>query len=203
MINNSDSNSKHFYLDHSFKVRQRQKIGLLRSAFLLLYYCLAKHLPDTPLPLSNLSMKLRKFLVKRIFKKCSNNFKVHSGVDFGSGINVEIGEFSSINRDAWIGNDTKIGNYVMMGPEIIILSGGHNFSDLTIPMINQGSSQRKPVKIGDDVWIGTRTIILPGIQIGSHSIVGAGSVVTKDVPDWAIVGGNPARIIRYRNDNVV
>ena len=66
-------------------------------------------------------------------------------------------------------------------------------------MCQQGFSDSKPVRIGDDVWIGMRVTILPGVTVGSHCIIGAGAVVTKDVPDYAIVGGNPARILRTRN----
>lgn len=54
--------------------------------------------------------------------------------------------------------------------------------------------------IGDDVWIGTNVIILPGVNVGNHCIIGAGAIVTKDIPDYAIVGGNPAKIIRMRNE---
>lgn len=88
----------------------------------------------------------------------------------------------------------------MMGPEIIIISGSHNFERTDISMREQGAPPRRAVVIGNDVWIGTRSIILPGVNIGSHSIIGAGSVVTKDVPEWAIVAGNPAKIIRFRNE---
>ncbi len=63
----------------------------------------------------------------------------------------------------------------------------------------QGVKSCEPVIIGDDVWIGTRVIILPGKKIGTGAILGAGAVITKDVPDYAIVGGNPAKIIKYRN----
>jgi len=189
---------KGFFVDKSSEVLKRQGIGLKRSLYLLLYYTIARHLPDTPLPLSGFSMYLRKVLARKIFKESHKNIKVHADVDFGTGINVKIGENSSLNKGAWIGNDTVIGDEVMMGPEIIVLSGGHQFDDITIPMTHQGATPRRPVIIGDDVWIGTRSIILPGLKIGSHSIVAAGSVVTKDVPEWAIVGGNPAKIIRYR-----
>ncbi len=193
-----DKNPEGFLIDNPSNVLKRQKIPFEKSLRLLLYYCIAKHLPDTPLPLSGLSMTLRKNLVKKIFKKSGKYFKVHAGVDFGTGVNVEIGENSSLNKRAWIGNDTIIGNNVMMGPEIIVLSGSHHFDDITRPMTEQGATIRKPVIIGNDVWIGTRSILLPGVKIGDHSIIGAGSVVTKDVPEWAIVGGNPAKIIRYR-----
>ena len=90
-----------------------------------------------------------------------------------------------------------IGNDVMMGPEVVILTYSHKFDRLDIPMNDQGSYV-DPVMIGNDVWIGTRSIILPGVKIGNGVLIGAGAVVTKDVPDYAIVGGVPAKIIRYR-----
>jgi maltose O-acetyltransferase len=179
-------------------VFKNQKISLKQSFFILIYYLLGKHLIDTPLPGSNLAMRFRAFLCRRIFKSYKGYFKVHSNVDFGSGINVEIGNNTSLNRGAWIGNDTVIGDNVMMGPNVSILSGSHNFDRTDIPMTEQGAPPRQRVIIGDDVWIGTRTVILPGVKIGSHSIIGSGSIVTKDVPEWAIYGGNPAKLIKYR-----
>lgn len=65
-------------------------------------------------------------------------------------------------------------------------------------MCQQGFTDSKPIVIGNDVWIGTRVIVMPGVHIGDHSIVGAGSIVTKDVPEWAIVGGSPAHILKMR-----
>ena len=91
-----------------------------------------------------------------------------------------------------------IGNNVMMGPEVIIYTSGHKHDRIDIPMMEQGSSEVQPVKIGNDVWIGGRVIILPGVKVGNGAIIGAGAVVTKDVPDYAIVGGNPAKVIRMR-----
>jgi maltose O-acetyltransferase len=79
-------------------------------------------------------------------------------------------------------------------------SYSHAYDRLDIPMDQQGFEDPTPIHIGDDVWIGARVIILPGVNIGSHCIIGAGSVVTKDVPDYAIVGGVPAKIIRMRNE---
>lgn len=177
----------------------RLKIGVLKSVFILIYYVIGKHLPTPPLPGSKFGMWFRKQLCKKIFLKTSASFKVHAGVDFGSGALIKIGENSSFNKGAWIGNDTVLGNNVMMGPNVSILSGSHNFDRLDIPMNEQGAPKRKPVIIGNDVWIGTRSIILPGVNIGNHSIIGAGSVVTRDVPEYGIVGGNPAKVIKYRN----
>lgn len=86
----------------------------------------------------------------------------------------------------------------MMAPDVIIIGENHQFSRLDVPMRLQGYQEYPPVYIDDDVWIGARVIILPGITIGKGSILGAGSVVTKDVPPFSIVAGNPARIIRNR-----
>lgn len=67
-------------------------------------------------------------------------------------------------------------------------------------MCKQGEAAERPVHIGDDVWIGSRVTILPGASIGTGAIIGAAAVVTKDVPECAVVGGNPARILKRRQD---
>lgn len=188
-----------FFLDKSSDVRARQKISKMKSVYILLYYSVAKHLPSPPLLFGGVGNKIRVALARKIFKKTPAKFKVNRGVDFGSGVNIEIGMNTSLSRGTWIANDTVIGDDVMMGPEVVILSGSHNFNDPSIPITKQGSSERRPVTIGNDIWIGTRVIILPGVKVHDHAIIAAGSVVTKDVPEWAIVGGNPAKLIRYRN----
>jgi maltose O-acetyltransferase len=91
-----------------------------------------------------------------------------------------------------------IGRDVMMGPGVILLTRNHRFDRLDAPMRLQGGAEERPVVIGDDVWIGTRAIVLPGVTVGDGAIIAAGAVVTAPVPSRAIVGGNPARIIRYR-----
>lgn len=85
----------------------------------------------------------------------------------------------------------------MMGPDVTILTHTHNIERTDIPMGQQGMRVAEVV-IGNDVWIGMRSIIMPGVCIGNGVVIGAGAVVTKDVPDFAIVGGVPARIIKYR-----
>ena len=88
----------------------------------------------------------------------------------------------------------------MMGQDVLIFPSNHNFSDLETPMSKQGAGQIRILHIEDDVWIGSRAMILASVnKIGKGAIVAGGSVVTKDVPDYAIVGGNPAKIIKYRN----
>lgn len=93
-----------------------------------------------------------------------------------------------------------IGNDVMMGPYCTMMTYSHNHDRLDIPMNQQGFEPERVKYIGDDVWIGRNVTILPGANVGSHCIIGAGAVVTKDVPDYAIVGGVPAKVIRFRNE---
>ena len=86
----------------------------------------------------------------------------------------------------------------MMGPDVIILSGNHAHDLIDIPLKFQGNSEEQPVSIEDDVWIGARVIILPGVHVGKGSILGAGAVVTKNIPRYSVVAGNPARIVNVR-----
>jgi maltose O-acetyltransferase len=186
------------YIKSTGDLLKRQRLPLSGILYTALFYIIANRLPDTPMPGSFTSGKIRKWLCRRIFKRCGVDVRIHSGIDFGTGVNLELGDHSSINKECWISNDTIIGRDVMMGPEVIILSSSHNHEKTSIPMRQQGAPERQPVIIGDDVWIGTRAIILRGVKVGSHSIIAAGSVVTKDVDDWSIVGGNPARVIGTR-----
>ena len=84
----------------------------------------------------------------------------------------------------------------MIGPELMCYTTNHQTMRTDIPMIKQGFARERPIIIGNDVWIGSRVIILGGVRIGDGAIIGAGSVVTHDVPPYVVVGGNPARIIK-------
>lgn len=86
----------------------------------------------------------------------------------------------------------------MMGTDVTIITRNHRFDRTDIPMMEQGFEEERPVYIGNDVWIGDRVLILPGVHIGDGSIIAAGAVVTKDVPPYSIVAGVPARKIRDR-----
>jgi len=173
-------------------------VQMARTLFLLLYYGFAEHLPVSYNPfIGKSSKKARYFCCKHLFAKCGKNVNVEHGADFESGKNIEIGDNSGLGIDSKIGMAT-IGDNVMMGPNVLIISKNHKYSDLDKPMLAQGGEEHKRVFIGDDCWIGSRVIILPGRRIGKGAVVGAGAVVTRDVPDFAVVGGNPARIIKYR-----
>ena len=167
--------------------------------FYLFYYYFARYLPISYSKIfGNISKSTRKNIVKHIFKKCGENVNVERLASFGSGRLVEIGDNSGIGINCLIPHNIIIGKNVMMGPDVIILSHNHNFSRIDVPMNSQGMQEDLINIIEDDVWIGTRAIIMPGIKISEGSIIGAGSVVTKDVPPYSIVGGNPAKLIRKR-----
>lgn len=125
---------------------------------------------------------------------------IEKGCWFGDGHGIEIGDYSGIGIDCYVPNDIVIGKYVMMGPRCYLFGRvTHEYSDPNIPMYVQGfKTLPKRTVIGDDVWIGRQVMILPGITIGSHSIIGAGSIVTKDVPPYSVVAGNPAEIKHKR-----
>lgn len=125
----------------------------------------------------------------------SVNFQRRTDIGYG----LSIGDYSSVGEGSTLGETVTIGKYVMMGPEVLIYTRNHSFDSTSSPMQKQGYQAEKPVVIGNDVWIGARVIILPGVKIGDGVILGAGAVVTKDVPDYAIVGGNPSKILKYRN----
>ena len=168
--------------------------------YMLLYYGLATHLPPVDAPLGSLSQLFRNFLAKKLIKKFGNDVRVNPKASFGSGLRVEVGDNCNLPSGLIVIGDLKLGNDVMMGPEVVFISYNHEVSDLEVPMRMQGATDSKPIIVGNDVWIGMRVMVMPGVKIGSHSIIAAGSVVTKDVPEWGIVGGNPAKVIKYRKD---
>lgn len=112
------------------------------------------------------------------------------------GDNVHLGPKTEIDGTG----DVEIGNGVIFGPEVCVYTRNHNFNsdDLSaLPFDNKFLVGKVIIK--DYVWIGRRVVILPGVTIGKHAIIGAGAVVSKDIPDYAIAVGNPAKIIKYRN----
>ena len=119
-------------------------------------------------------------------------------VEFFNVRNSEIGDNSGIGAYSSIGT-VKIGNYVMMGTHCLIISQNHRFDDRSIPMCRQGFQEDRPVTVEDDVWIGSRVIILPGVRMGQGAIIGAGAVVTEDVEPYTLVAGNPAKMVGRRN----
>lgn len=86
-----------------------------------------------------------------------------------------------------------------MGPDVVMMATSHEFKDLNTPINMQGAKPEEPIVIGDDCWIGTRVIILPGVHLGNKCIVAAGAVVTRSFPDKCIIGGVPAKLLKIRS----
>ena len=161
-----------------------------------IFYLGASNLPGSFARVNIGQKQIRALCGKMILSKCGKKVNIEKGASFTS--SVELGDHSGIGIRAQINGKVIIGKNVMMGPDVCIYAINHAFDRTDIPMNLQGVTPEKPVAIGDDVWIGARVIILPGVHIGTGAVIGAGAVVTKDVPDYAVVGGNPARILKLR-----
>lgn len=113
--------------------------------------------------------------------------------DYGSHIEVGKNFFANYNCTIIDVAKVKIGDNCQMAPNVAIYTAGHPIHPVARnSMYEYGIS----VTIGDNVWIGGNTVILPGVHIGSNTVIGAGSVVTKDIPDWSVAVGNPCRVIK-------
>jgi len=175
------------------------KVYIIKKLFLIFYYLVASNLPSSFFPLGRLFNSIRVFTLKKIIPIGSNN-KIQPHVYIGSGNNISIGSFCQINENCRL-IDVHIGNYVMIAPNVQLIGGfTHKHDRLDIPMVLQGEIYKGEIIIEDDVWIGINAIILPNVRIGKGAIIAAGSVVTKNVESYSIVGGNPAKLIRFRKN---
>jgi maltose O-acetyltransferase len=170
----------------------------MRAFCLLIYYAVAQHFPTQPMPSWKFGYEFRRFLVKQIFASCGDGVIIKQHAYFGDGSTLRVGHRAQIGINSRIDRDVTIGDDVLMGPDVVIMSGGHAFEAPDIPINQQGSVEHRPVVIGNDVWIGTRVIIMPGVKIGDGSVIGAGSIVTKNVPSYSVAIGAPAKVIRTR-----
>lgn len=170
---------------------------LVRMAALAAYYLIASHLPDLAFPGGQLFNAIRCELLQLALPACGAGNEIDSQVYLGDGSDVLIGSRCQINRGCRI-NHVTIGDEVMIGPQAIVLGAMHRSDELDVPMIDQGTLQVAPGTIERDVWIGARAIIMPGLRIGTGSIIAAGAVVTHDVEPWSVMAGVPARRVRDR-----
>lgn len=141
------------------------------------------------------SHKERRTILEKLLGKIGNECTILPMFHCDYGYNIEIGEafFSNVNLVILDGAKVTIGNHVYIAPNVGIYTAGH---PLDMIQRRQGLEYARPITIGNDVWIGAGSSILPGVTIGSNVVIGAGSVVTRDLPDNCLAVGNPCRIIR-------
>lgn len=160
------------------------------------YNVIAKKLPSSYLPGYRWTRKVRAYCGRFLLDHCGTNINIEPRVDLYFG-GVSLGDNSGIGENSKI-SSCHIGNNVMIGRNLTVIPRDHCFERTDIPMIQQGFTKIEPIIIDDDIWIGDNVTILKGVHIHSHSIIAAGAVVTHDVPEYAIVGGVPAKVIKYR-----
>ena len=129
---------------------------------------------------------------------CGENVNIERGANFGSGFRLRIGDNSGIGVNCTVPGNIVIGKNVMMGPDCYVLSTNHSFDRIDLPMIQQGNTIQLDTVIEDDVWIGRQVIFTPGRIVKKGSIIAAGCVLSKNFPEYNIIGGNPSRIIKTR-----
>ena len=167
---------------------------------LLFYYVVLRYLPEgyhhSFLKPFNAA---RSFVCRKIFQKCGANVTVHRGAYFGSGRKLSIGANSNLGVNSFINarGGISLGENVLMGPDVMILTGMHNFRNINVP-IQEQPMDYAPVLIGNDVWLGARVVVLPGKTIGDGCVIGANSVVSKDIPAYSVAAGAPIKIIKSR-----
>jgi len=162
-----------------------------RKLFYWLYLAFSVKLPANYRPLGKLSRAIRHANVQRFLLQCGEKLNIEKNANCS--LDIVIGHRSMLGENCRVYGGTCIGNDVLMGPDVKIYTRNHRFDDIETPIHLQGVEQ-KPVTIKDDVWIGANVIILPGVTIGKGAVIGAGSIVTRSIPDYAVACGNPAKI---------
>jgi len=155
-----------------------------------------RNTPEDYRPYSLFFPFLRRLFVSSYLKKCGQRLRVKNRAEIAP--NCIVGNDSELGTRCMIQSNVEIGNNVIMGPDVKIYSRNHKSDRIDIPIQKQGKEFLE-TKIGNDVWLGANVLILPGVTIHDHSIIAAGSVVTKDVPEYALAGGVPAKILKFRN----
>lgn len=163
----------------------------MRRVWHVIYNIIASKTPES-------FQGFRNFCVRRFVQSAGKNLSIGRRAFIHK--NTVIGSNSGVGRDCTINNGVIIKDNVMMGPEVLIYTQNHRFDKTDVPMRTQGMGEIKPVVIEDDVWIGARVTILPGVTIGEGSVIGACAVVSKSIPPYSVAVGNPARVVKNRKE---
>jgi maltose O-acetyltransferase len=143
--------------------------------------------------------ELRRFICTELFGDAGQSVWMQPPFYCDYGSNIELGDRVFFNFNCIVLDVCRvtIGDYTMFGPAVQILTPMHPLN----AELRRKQEYGKPIEIGSDVWVGGGALILPGVRIGSRSVIGAGSVVTRDIPDGVFAAGNPCRVIRELADN--
>jgi maltose O-acetyltransferase len=109
-----------------------------------------------------------------------------------------MGDYARIGKDCELHGEVHLGDHILMAPECVFYTVNHEHGNLDVPMDLQGDTDMNAIYVGNDVWLGRRVMVMPGVHIGDGCIVAAGAVVTKDLPPYCVGGGVPAKVIRPR-----
>ncbi|MEO5924959.1 MAG: sugar O-acetyltransferase [Bryobacteraceae bacterium] len=136
----------------------------------------------------------RRSLLEQIFAKGGDTVWMQPPFSCDYGFNIELGERVFFNFNCVVLDTCKvtIGDFTLFGPGVQILTAMHPLN----AELRRKQEFGKPIDIGSDVWVGAGALILPGVRIGSRAVIGAGSVVTRDVPEGVVAAGNPCRVLR-------
>ena len=150
------------------------------------------------MPFGRPSRRLRSVLIAPLLEYSADVIYIERGARFGDGSKIRLGHRSNLGIDCRLHGPVDIGDDVMMAPGVVIYGSAHG-TNVDRPMWEQSYPPERRVTIKNDVWIGTRAIILPGVTIGSHAIIGAGAIISRDVKDGECVVGSVGRVIRVRD----
>jgi maltose O-acetyltransferase len=168
----------------------------MKKIKLILYYLFFSRLPNSFWPGGRLYNRLRISCLHGIVTMGKNN-RIQRSVYVGSGNNVVIGNNCQINEAVRLDN-VEMGNNVMIARESIVLGKTHESNAMDKPMSEQGWKEVNKTYLEDDVWLGLRVVVMPGVRIRKGCIIAAGGVVTKDTIESGVYGGVPAKLIKMR-----
>lgn len=169
----------------------------MRKVAYLIYLLFLRNTPEDYRPYALFFPWLRNRFVSFYLKESGGKLRVKSGAEISP--HCSVGAKSELGTRCMIQGGVQLGKDIIMGPDVKIYSRNHNYESLDIPIRDQGKTILE-TRVGDDVWIGANVVITAGCKIGNHCIIAAGAVVTKDIEDYTIAGGVPAKPLKKRLD---